>query len=251
MKYEFNYVEPFIYIRSNWFDEDSSIIEKIGHKGYFLYLNLFRFLIKNQQDPYLFVTSIQNLKNCTGLKPKEIFELIQLLYKEKIIETNNRWELWFEDRKRNGKLKINEMIIIKSISYPLLVRNDENKLIPASDSSDDKYIAIDTRLMQLYQDYNFDYPYYSFFALINKWSNGREAKVDHLGINKISEILCCSEHTVVKIIENLNKHYLLCSNLRKNKKGVKRYEHKILNNYNNIDEFIYANKKIIDKNFKK
>lgn len=248
MGHGFRYAESFIYIRSEWFDEGDNKFKKIGYKGFYLYLNFFRFLVKGQKEEYTFYTSIDCLRKCTGYRAKEIFELIRLLHKEKIIKVNNDWNSWFEDYRIGGKLRINNLIIIESVSKPMLNWED-GRPVPVNDLEKNKYITIDLRLMQLYEDLGFNERYCAVFALINKMSNNIERKM-YMKINTMSKILGFSDKTISNIIEKLNENYLLYSELRDNYKKGKRYEHKILNNIDRWDEFKRSYKVYIDKKSK-
>lgn len=246
MSHTFRFAENFIYIKSDWFSEGDNKFKRIGYKGFYLYLNFFRFLVKGQKEEYTFYTSINSLRKCTGYSSKEIFDLIRLLYKEKIINTNSNWSKWFVDYKMDGKLKVNDLIVIESISKPNLTRDEDGKIIPVDDTKENKYIMIDLRLIQLYQDLGFNEKYCAVFALINKLSNNTERKM-YMKINNMAQILGFGNKTISAIIDDLNKHYLLYSELRSNHKGGRRYEHKIVNNIDRLEEFKRAYKNLIDK----
>lgn len=252
MKCEFKYTTDFIFLRSNWFDKGDNKIKKIGRKGLFLYLSLFRFLVNNQQHTYTFYTSIDKLRKCTGYSATEVFTLIRLLHKEKIIDTNSKWSRWFVDDKLNGELKDHDFIVIQATAYPNVIYDKTtNKNKPATDSPDDKYVTVDLRLMQLYQDKGFDERYYAVFCLINKMSNKTEGKM-WMKINTMADTLGFGDTTVSHIIRELNRNYLLVSALKNNGKGDKMYEHKILNNIDWKNKFQSGwQKEQIEKNIKK
>jgi hypothetical protein len=65
-------------IRLSWFDKGNNKFKLIGEKCFFLYLNLFRFLVNNQEHEYTFYTSIDKLRKCTRYSRDNIFEMIKL-----------------------------------------------------------------------------------------------------------------------------------------------------------------------------
>lgn len=242
MKY--NYTTDFIFIRSNWFEVGDNKFKRVGDKAFFLYLNMFKFLVNNQEIEYTFYTSIDKLRKCTGYSENDIVTLIKLLEKEKIIKTSiTKWSRMYIDK----KLKDHEFIIIHGIAKPNVIYDDKSKKNkPATDSPDDKWILIDLRLMQLYQDRGFSEKFYPIFCLINGRSNTTERKM-WMEINKMAELLGFGDQTVTNIIRELNRNYLMYSRKVDNGKKGKRFEHYILNNLDHLDLFTKMYKEQIDQ----
>jgi hypothetical protein len=260
----FNYGTNFIFLRSNWFDnlgEEDNQYKRLGEKCFYLYLTLFRFLVNNQEYKYTFITSIEKLRKISGYSDKDIFTYIRLMVSEGVIDTDNtdHWERWFEGNKLNGKLKSKECITIVATAVPNVVYDSKAaraKTTPVDDHPDNKYVMVDLRLMQLYQDRGFNEKYYPIFCLINKRSNGTEGKCTQ-AINTMARDLGMGDSTVHNIIKVLNENYLLASSYRDNGKDGKKFEHRILNNIDLLDTFAGKNfhgthlKEVSDKNVKR
>jgi DNA-binding transcriptional MerR regulator len=254
-----NFAMKRIYIKSNWFDVGINKYKKIKDDGFNLYLNLFKFRIYNQEQDYMFITSISLLRKETGYSTRKIYELIRLLDKNSVISTNiTRWERMIDVK---GNIVDDKVLVITAIDKPNTNReldaNGKEKDFPVTDQ--DYYISLDLSLMDYYLKIGLNEKYFGLHCLLKKLSNNTEGK-SWMGINKMAEVLGVGDKTLNNMIYELNRNYLLASFYRKsNKKRVvnskkingKSFEHHILFNLKFKDEWIKVNKEQIDKNIQK
>lgn len=220
--------------KSNWFDK-SGVLSKIGYKGLFQYLNLYRYYVGGQ-DQDMFMTSFRQMKKDTGYVMGDLKDTFKLLIKIGIITSSiTRWDRIDDD----------SLIIIYAADAPVTIRemvNGQEKDVPVSEH--DHYISVDLQMVQYYFDNKFDEREVSLYCLLKKWSNNTERKA-WISINKMSDILGISDDKIHKMIKSLNMSKLLCSTLRHvgfmivDDKTVKkyRYEHSICGSVSLLESF--------------
>jgi hypothetical protein len=246
MKFAENYVK----VKSNWFDKNS-VIGKIGSDGFLLYLTLFRYHIRNQEG-CMFATSMKMLKKDTGFTIAKTYELFKILVRYGIVSNNVRWDRYLD----------NEIMFVTALDIPKTTRevNDKEKEYDKPVSNEDHYVSVDMNMMQYYLDNGLKGSEMALYCLIRKYSTGTEKKC-WMSINKIADNLGMSNDKVHKMIRNLNRMFLMASDLRKNNKrthivdGKKRvsyfFEHHIFANYSRLDEHRESFRLVIEKNIKK
>ncbi|UVI32073.1 hypothetical protein [Paenibacillus spongiae] len=244
-----NFATNHIKVKSNWFEKEG-LFSNIEHDGLLLYLNLYRYHIANQEQ-YTFATSLKQLRKGTGFTKIETLNLFKRLIKYKVISCSvTRWDRHNE----------NDFMIVSALDIPQTERIEKNgKMVDKPLSDDDLYISVDMRLMQHYLSLGFDGREIGLCCLVQKLSHNTEGKA-WMTINSMAEILGLSNDKVNKMIHQLNRNYLMYSDLRKNghiviegkKKVNYRYEHRICHNINHMKAFNTDwIKAAIDKNIAK
>lgn len=252
-----NYTLSNIKIKSNWFDKGSkqTIYDHIGYKGLFLYFSLFKFRLYNQEHDYMFVTSISLLhKECRYTKD-EIFELLKVMERLKLIKITNktRW-----DQLLNNKKKVDEhrVLVVIAADVPVLKKEEvtfgqKSKLKDKPATDDDYYINVDLVLMQHYLDIGLDEKYFPIYCLMRKYENGNIEKKSFMEIVNMAEVLNYDKNVLNKMIHEMNRKYVLCSRYVNNGKDNKRFDHYICTNYKSLGKFKDYHKEQIEKNIKK
>src|SRR5690606_6978090 len=90
------------------------------HEGLFLYFNLYKFKIHNQEKE-TFITSISMLRKETGYSTSRVFELLKKLKSAKVIDILNvsRWDYLLKD---DGSIKDKDILIIIATDIPVTDR---------------------------------------------------------------------------------------------------------------------------------
>lgn len=249
-----------MYIKSNWFDSGNNIFKAIGCEGFFLYLNLFRFRLFNQDNEYTFILSISLLRKETGYSAQRILELLKLMSKKKIIKVNiSRWDRLIDD---TGIVLVDKLLIIEAQDKPDTYRgfSDKKEEVDMPKSKDDYYISLDMPLVQQYINLKLGERYLGLHCLINKYSNGTEGKC-WLSINHMADILGFGDKTVNSMIHEMNRKYLLYSRyLETDKKVVgksgvsvsgSKFEHFLLSNLDHKEQWMHSFKDSVDRNVRK
>lgn len=248
-----------IYVKAKWFEDEKSKINKIGCEGYFLYLNLFKFLIPNQEHKYTFITSLSLIRKETGFTTQQVYDLLKLLIKQKIIDTNvSRWDRMFD----GSKLLDDKTIMIYGIDVPNTYRKENEKgvVVDVPVTSDDIYISVNLEMMQHYIDIGLNEKYCALYSLIRKLSSGNLERKSWMSINNMADILGVGDNYLNHMIYDMNRKYLLASYYRGSTKKVikkgkkvsgKSFEHHLLVNVKYRDQWIKANQEQIEKNIRK
>lgn len=229
-----------MYLKSEWFDHEDrkkSVYDKIGYKGLFLYLLLYKFRVHNQKKEHLFLTSVALLRKESGYSTDEVFMLLKCMKKAKIIEVENisRWDYLIDSK---GKVKDRELLIIEAVDTLPLSKDKFEECF---------YIHIPFDLLDKYVELELNERYIALFCLICKWNNNFEKKM-YMSIQKMSSILGFHKDHVHKMISEMNRLYLLSSYRKKRDKGY-MYEHYILTSTDEerVEKFLKQHKKNMDK----
>lgn len=269
-----NYVSKYVRIKSNWFDMVSrnkkNTYTKIdGYKGLYLYLQLYKFRIYNQEHEETFLTSISFLRKETGYSTEEIFELLKKMKTAKVIKILNvsRWDYLIDD---NGNIRDKDILQIVATDTPQTIRkqktdregkpkvdkNNEPIMIDSPATENDFFIGINIEMFKLYQQAkmygtgakgeNIE-KYIALYSLIQKWNNNLEGKMN-MQIQKIADILGIDKDYVHKMIYSLNRNYFLFSTKRRRKiaKGY-YFEHVLCENASSYEKFKEHHKSDCDK----
>jgi hypothetical protein len=244
-----------IKVKQNWFDLDSdNKYKKLGYKGFYIYISMFKFRLYSQEQNYMFVTSIALLRKETGYKTEEIFELLKLLKTLGILTFDglSRWSLLIDD---NGKIKDKELIVCYGSDVPIVDivpdpnREGKTKEMPRTEK--DKYINVSLDIFQYYKDIGLSERYYGLYCLLRFFGDINTENKSYMSIEKMSDTLGYNKDSLNKMIHEMNRKYVLYSNKRKNGKGDFYFEHHLCNNVKNLAIFQQDwIKDGIDKNIK-
>ncbi|MEH6957748.1 hypothetical protein [Neobacillus drentensis] len=219
-----NYTTVSIRIPSRWFDEPErkmNTFQKMGgYKGFYLYLQLYKFRIHSQENEHTFITSISFLRKETGYSTDEVFQLLKKLKQAKIISISgvSRWEYLLDEK---GEIKEDKALIITV---------NERESFPIFDGfvkTEDFYIYISFKLLQMYESKGLDEKHFALHCLVQRLQHN-ESKVSYMAIETMANVLDIDKDTINRMIFNLNRHYLMVSWKKKNdhrRDGSYRYEH--------------------------
>jgi predicted transcriptional regulator len=220
-----NYTIDSIRIPSRWFDmqeRKKNTFQKMGgYKGLYLYLQMYKFRIHQQENDHTFITSISFLRKETGYSTSEVFELLKKLKGAKIINISgvSRWDYLIDE---NGVIKEDKILLITA---------NENESFPIYkdfDKQDEFYIYISFNLLQQYIDKGLDEKHFALHCLVQRFQHSK-SKVCFMSIQTMAEILDIDKDTVNRMIINLNKNYLMVSwkkpNTKNRGEGSYHYEH--------------------------
>lgn len=242
-----NYTLKSIKINSQWFDNmdrKQNVYQKITYKGLYLYFQLYKFRLHNQENEHTFITSISLLRKETGYTTDEIFELLKKMKSAKIIKLENcsRWEYLIDD---NGNIKDKDILMITAIdTFPIEnFEKDDSRF----------YIYIPLDLFSLYEQKGLNEKYFALYCLIKKWSQNTEQKA-WMSIAKMSDFLGFDKDYINQMIYQMNRNYFLSSKRKKKSSGRGySFEHYILDNgsQTKIDNFITTHKENMDNLIKR
>lgn len=239
-----NYTLNSIKINSNWFDDKArkqSTYDKIGYKGLNLYFQLYKFRLHRQENEHTFMTSISMLRKETGYKTDEVFELLKKLKSAKVINIENvsKWSYLIDSSTK--KVKDKDILHITALdTFPI-----ENY----QQQDDRYYIYIPLDLFEEYKRKGLNEKYYALYCLIKKWSQNTEGKM-YMAIEKIAGVLGFDKDYINKMINNMNKNYLLSSRRRKRESGFGyKFEHYLLDSMTKekVEKFLEAHKSNMDR----
>lgn len=237
MLYLFTFSKKFTLINANWFVQDGNnyFKEEGGEKLLALYLNLQRFIRHDQlsykEDIYYF-TSIQQLylaMNEYGrfVNVDDIFILLKKLEELHVIDIVSHPSF---ERKNKNNLSKKELLIIHDLDY---MRSRF-------------YMHVPLDVIKYMLDNGLTYKHVALFLLMSKWSNNSEEKC-YVGTNKLAEWIGYSNKTVLKYYKDMNELGVMASVKRTNKDGHTYYEHYLLRDMENFDEFNQVYKDAMNK----
>ncbi|WP_176557822.1 hypothetical protein [Sporolactobacillus terrae] len=230
---KFKYAIPYINIRSEWFDKDDNTYEKMGkYRSLFLYFQLYRFRIYNQESDHIFVTSIGLLKQSINKYCNDryytipnITNLLKSLVAANVIRIDNikRWD----------RIDKNTCLVIEAVN-PLPVGKIENQY----------FIKINFNLFDLYHERKLSDAYFALYCLIAKYSNNppktaakaQMTKLDssqgscYMKIETMSDVLGIDKNTINRMIWRLNSERLMCSP-KKKFKTIEGYYKEVYQHY--------------------
>lgn len=244
-----NFTIRHLKIRSSWFDEDGKF-SKMGSEAFNTYLNLFKFRFHNQEHKHHFMTSIHYLRKETGYTKQKILEHLKVLTKLKIIEMLDmkRWTKLIDDK---GNILENILLNIIATDLPNTTRvKTELGEKDQADSEEDFYVSLDLYLMNYYKEIGLSEYHFAIYCLIKRLSNNTEQKA-FMSIEKMAQYLNYDKNTLNKQIKEMNRKYVLYSDIRKNGKGGYKYEHRLLRKFTDVEKFKEDMKIYIDKNIEK
>src|SRR5690606_12097592 len=190
----------YVRIKSNWFDmlgrNKMNQYTKIGgYKGLFLYFQLYKFRIYNQEHEEMFLTSISFLRKETGYSSQEIFDLLKKMKTAKVIKIVNvsPWDYLIDEK---GIIRDKDILQIVATDVPIterkqktekegspLFKDKEKKeplMIDSPVTENDFFIPINLEMFDLYKSAkmygtgtkgeNIE-KYIALYCLINKWNN--------------------------------------------------------------------------------
>ncbi|MCY9007167.1 hypothetical protein [Peribacillus frigoritolerans] len=243
-----NYTVKAMKIKSEWFDEmgrKKNVYQKITYKGLFLYFQLYKFRLHNQENEHTFMTSISMLRKETGYTSNEVFDLLKKLKAAKVINLENvsRWEYLLDIDKN-----------VRDKDILMITATDAYSLTDYERKEDEGfYIYIPLDLFTKYEKAGLNEKYYALYCLIKKWSNNPEDKM-WMSISKMANRLGFDKDYVNQMIYTLNRNYFL-SSYRKKRKGEQgfNFEHYILDNgkSDKIEKFVSEHKANMDKLIKR
>lgn len=215
-----------ISIPSRWFDpakdKKENTFQKIGgHKGFYLYLQLYKFRVHSQDNEHTFVTCISFLRKETGYTTNEVFELLKRLKNAKVISIAgaSRWEYLLNDK---GEIIEDKALIItvsEKESFP--IHSDFDK-------RNEFYIYVSFKLLKMYEEKKLDAKYFALHCLIQRMQRNEDG-VCFMSIEVMSEILKLDKDTINRMINTLNREYLLVSFRKSNKhrrgEGSYKFDH--------------------------
>lgn len=226
-----NYCVQNVKVKSNWFEDlgrKKNVYQKIGTKGLYLYFQLYKFYLP-QQEQELFVTSISLLRKETGYSTDLIFELLRKLKRYGVIKMCNvsRWDYLLDGDKVLDK----NVLVIAANDVPVTERKLKGKNeidMPVSES--DYYISINLSMFDKFKGLygtgskgmNIE-RYVPLYCLIQKWGKMR------MSIENIAALLEFDKDYVHKMLRSMQENKLLKSN-KKKRRGRQGYyyEHKLI-----------------------
>ena len=236
-----NFTLNSIEIKSNWFDQ-GGIISNIGPKGFYLYLTLFKFRLHNQQHAYKFSTSVYSIKkemNDKKYTAEEIYDLLRLLIRYRIIEIENISRIY--QLKNNSDIDKNKHLIINATDVPEKNQDDE--------TSSDKFVIVNLELINWMIQKELNEKHMLLHTLLVKYANNIKSNC-WMSIREMSLRTQLNKDHISKLLVDLNKCYVVNSRKVKTHRGY-GYEHIVCKNLKTLDEFIKVYQKEIDKNLKK
>lgn len=222
----FNFTVSSIRIPSRWFDipegKKNTFQKMGGYKGFYLYLQLYKFRLHNQAKEHTFITSISLLRKETGYKTDVIFDLLKCLKSAKIITIAgvSRWEYLLDENKNPLEDKLLHISVKENESNPIYSGFDK-KL-------DDFYIYVSFDLVEQYKKAKLDEKHFALHCLVQRYQRNGNC---FMAIETMAEVLNIDKDTINRMIFNLNRNYFMVSWRRVNKKkqGEEktsyRYEH--------------------------
>lgn len=238
---ELKYAVNWISIKASWFDHQidpkKRKIIQIGYKGFNLYINLFRFLVMNQDKKYTFITSVDFLRKVTGYSGEDVLSLLKQLCSSKIIEIINvsKWTYMTDE---NGNIKADKSLVIQAIDVPsFTVTKDESGKKRKPTTVDDFWIDIHLPMFEAYKAVGLSERCYLLYCLIRKLSNNMEGRA-WMQIEKMADTIGMHKDTVHKLIYEMIRNYFLYTVKRNNKKDGKRFEHKICKRIEDYPKFV-------------
>lgn len=259
-----NYVPKYVRIKSNWFDmvtrtKKNTYTKIDGYKGLYLYLQLYKFKIYNQEYEDTFITSISFLRKETGYSTEEIFELLKKMKTAKVIKILNisRWDYLIDEK---GNIRDKDILQIVATDLPTTIRkpktdvegkpkvdkNNQPIMIDSPATENDFFIPINIEMFDLYKQAKMYgtgakgekiEKYIALYCLIQKWSNNLERKMN-MQILKIANVLGIDKDYIHKMIYSLNRNYFLYSTKRTRKVAKGYYfEHHICANASSYEKF--------------
>jgi hypothetical protein len=236
-------------IKSNWFDEDGKF-KKMNADTLYLYFSLFKFRIYGQENDYMFMTSIYHLRKETGFTKSKIFEQLKQLIKLNIVTIVNvrRWDRFFSSKGVPEK-NILEIIAI-DIPKTQKIKDESGNTTDKPETENDYYVSVETQLLEQYRVRGLNHKYYPIYCLIKKLQNGNVEKKSFMSIEKMALWLGYDKDYLHKLIQNMNRKYVLFSDLRDNGKGSKYFEHHLLK-IDQDEQFLNTYKLSIERNIKK
>ncbi|MBT2656636.1 hypothetical protein J7E81_15560 [Bacillus sp. ISL-18] len=220
-----NYSIQSIRIPSRWFDQPErkmNTFQKMGgYKGFYLYLQLYKFRLHNQENEHTFLTSISLLRKETGYTTEDVFGLLKKLKAAKVISIAgaSRSEYLLDGKGEIKEDKILSITVCPGESFPIFNEFDK---------AEDFYIYISFRLLKGYEDKKLDEKHFALHCLVQRLQHNKN-NVCYMAIETMSEILGIDKDTINRMIINLNRHQLMVSWRKKNEhrrgEGSYRYEH--------------------------
>lgn len=232
-----DYVIDNIFIKEKWFSlKEDNVYKKIGYKGFYLYLSLFKFRSSKghkNENIHRFIFSISLLRKETGYSSECIFDYLKLFKKSGIIRFTSvsRWEYLLDE---NNKIRDKDVIVCETLDYPC-THIENNNDVP--DSNDDRYISVNLSLLDLYLKEGLNEKYFGIYCLLKFYGgiNKSEGK-SSLKIETIADCLGIHKDTAHKMIKEMNKKYFLWSYKRGNKKKGYKFEHHIIGHLGEIEK---------------
>lgn len=260
-----NYTVKSIKIKSNWFDmfeRKKNTFQKITHEGLFLYFNLYKFKIHNQEKE-TFITSISMLRKETGYSTKRVFELLKKLKSAKVIDILNvsRWDYLLND---DGSIKDKDILMIIATDIPVTdrvpkvnedgeaIKNDKGGIIYIDKpiDEDNYYLTIPFDMLEFYFNKGMNERHFAMYCLFQKWNKGYIDRKVNMRIEKIANVLNFHRDTVHRLIYDMNRNYVLAS-YKKRRKANHGYffEHYVLENLKEeyVEWFVSTHKHQMDK----
>lgn len=248
-----NYTLRNIKIKSNWFDDDGKF-KKMGPEVFYLFLELFKFRLHNQENEHHCLTSIYHLRKETGFSKKDIFNYLKELQKVKVVKIENvpRWDRFL---KADGSIPEKEILEITVTDLPETEKgiDEHSNTFDKPVSNEDYYISIDFGVVEAYITRRLHYKCLPVYCLMRRYQNGNREKKSYMAIEKMAKILGYDKDYLNKLIREMNRKYLLYSDYRINKQRGSGFlfEHHLLCTISEEVGFLRAFKEQIDKNTRK
>lgn len=206
----------------SWFEKNGKIMQ-IGVEGFHVFLNLFQSRIHGQDDYYTFYTCISSIvKDCNNPRKytkKRVYELLLHLQKLNIIEIRNV---------SNPAAQLMEGKNVKGDKFLHIVFVDiDPNLIKTSEQrkEENSYITwLHFSIIEYLQRFDERYPL--IYAMISKFSKGRERKC-WINIDNMHEYIPISTNTIHDLVYEMNELHVIASDLRYVSKEKTKYEHRV------------------------
>ena len=224
-------------INANWFVQDGTnyFKDEGGEKLLALYLNLQRFIRYDQfsfKEDMFYFTSIQQIYKTINEYGRvadvdAIIGLLKRLDDLSIIEIVSHPRF---DEKFKSNLPNKELLIIKDLDYMRCKF----------------YMQVPLDVIKFMLDKKLNYKHAALLLLMNKWANNTEDKC-FVSVNKLSNWIGYSNKSILKYYGDMNRLGIMASYKRRNKDGHTKYEHYLLSDMDNYDEFNELHKNAMNK----
>lgn len=241
---KFNYTLDTIMLKASWFEcSKSNVFKEIGEKGLNIYIKLFKFRLWKQEHKFLFVTSIEALRDETGYTIKEIVDSFKLLVKNNII--------CFDGVPRWDRIKAKDMLVCYATDMPVTSGNSDNE---NEKKPFDKYLYLDFKMINYYEHCGLNEKYFPLYCYITHYCGINTENKAYAPNEDLVMVTGYHKDVITKMIQTMNRMYLMYSEMRKNKSNAYSYhyyEHRICMKYDELKHFQSGwLKDGIDKNIK-
>ncbi|WP_337017310.1 hypothetical protein [Oceanobacillus massiliensis] len=239
-----------IKIKSSWLNWKQSIFNKIDYEHFYVYVNLYRFKVNQDNGQDTFITSLGFLRKETGYSTETILNILKDLHRFHIIKVDvSRWDYFIDKDNKKDKVKYNDNSIFtcQTMDKPNLVRvwsDSSGKYEDKRVTDDDFYIPINTSVIDYYRELHTKTKnsrlkpdrLITFYCILNKYNNAEDNKMN-MSIFKMAKSIGFSKTLVNNMIEDMNLQGLLRSHKTETIMNRDGFEHVLANKVKAIKEF--------------